>query len=55
MSLFGYEEETLFWRWIEEAAYKEDTHDPSVQEEREPVCAYVSVRVRSTDGEEPPF
>ena len=55
MSLFGYEEETLFWRWMEEAAYKEDMRDPSVREERESVCSYVSVCASTTDGEEPPF
>lgn len=55
MSLFSYEEEILFWRWMEEAAYKEDMWDPSVREEREPACVCVSVRVSDAGGEEPPF
>lgn len=58
MSLFSYEEETLFWRWLETAAYKEDMWDPSVREEREPACAYTSASVSTSDaGDEelPPF
>ena len=55
MSLFSYEEETLFWRWMEEAAYEEDMWDPSVREEQKSARVCASVRVSNTSGEEPPF